>query len=132
MKLVDGTAIISDSAYQRAEIDASRSPKISRLQKRQSIIRASEREVGIEGFALMNSVASCYLISQGDVLPKESRLLATSLQEIFRGLNVSLDPFPEPPLREIMYKPYWKPRDASSCLLPGVTLISDACGRVPR
>ncbi|KAL7467233.1 hypothetical protein ACHAXS_007483 [Conticribra weissflogii] len=132
MKLVDGTAIISDSAYQRAKIDASRSPKISRLQKRQSIIRASEREVGIEGFALMNSVASCYLISQGDVLPKESRLLATSLQEIFRGLNVSLDPFPEPPLREIMYKPYWKPRDASSCLLPGVTLISDACGRVPR
>mmetsp|Transcript_23282 Transcript_23282/g.45042 ORF Transcript_23282/g.45042 Transcript_23282/m.45042 type:complete len:1027 (+) Transcript_23282:268-3348(+) len=132
MNLVDGTTIISDSAYQRAEIEASRSPKISRLQKQQNIIRAPEREVGMEGLALMNSIAGGYLISQGDVLPNESRLLVTSLQQIFGGFKVSIDPFPEPPLREVMYKPYWKPRDASSCLLPGVTLISDACGRVPR
>ena len=136
VKLFDGTTKISESVYQRALLDASRSPKINRL-RRQKVTdfarRVSERDVAIQGSSLLQSVNGGYLISQGDVLPKESLKLLSELQLIFRDFASSTHGFvSEPDLPDLMYRPFWKPRSSSPCLLPGVALISDMCGRVPR
>jgi len=135
VKLLDGSTNISDSVYQRAISDANRSPKISRLQKQQVIDTASEVseiDVGKQGLFFLRCVNGGYLISQGDVLPNESLKLLGDCEEIFRDFS-SADGFAvEPDLRSILYRPFWKPRDASPCLLPGISLISDSCGRIPR
>eukprot|EP00571_Detonula_confervacea_P006332 CAMPEP_0172321364 /NCGR_PEP_ID=MMETSP1058-20130122/43172_1 /TAXON_ID=83371 /ORGANISM="Detonula confervacea, Strain CCMP 353" /LENGTH=1014 /DNA_ID=CAMNT_0013036857 /DNA_START=352 /DNA_END=3396 /DNA_ORIENTATION=- len=135
VKLLDGSTKISESVYQRAISDANRSPKISRLQKEQVIDTArqvSEIDVAKQALFFLRCTSGGYLISQGDVLPNESLKLFTDLQYVFRDFG-SADGFSvQPDLRDLLYRPFWKPRYASPCLLPGISLISDSCGRIPR
>ncbi|KAL9191516.1 hypothetical protein ACHAXT_001222 [Thalassiosira profunda] len=136
-RLLDGSAKISESVYQRAISDANRSPKISRLQKQQAVKTASnvsDREVAQQGYFFLRCVTGGCLISQGDIVPSESLKLSSDLQKIVQDQSFgSAGGFEcDPDLRDLLYRPFWKPRDASPCLLPGLNLISDACGRVPR
>jgi hypothetical protein len=59
-------------------------------------------------------------------LPKEGNKLMKEIRYIFRayakaGNQIETNPV----LRDLLYRPYWRPRDSSPCLLPGVALISD-------
>ena len=59
--------------------------------------------------------------------------LVAEIQDLFSGFGEADGFAVQPDLRDLLYKPVWKPRDASLlCLLPGITLISDGCGRIPR
>lgn len=135
VNLLDGSTKIPESVYQRAISDANKSPKINKLQKQQVIdatSQASEKEVANQGLFFLKCVNGGYMISQGDVLPKEAQTLLSEIEYVFRDFS-SADGFAvEPDLKSILYRPFWKPRDASPCLLPGISLISDSCGRIPR
>ena len=133
-RLLDGSKI-PPSVYERAISEANRSPKINKVQKQQVVDatkQASEKQVAKQGLVFLRCTNGGYLISQGDVLPFESAKLLSELQYIFRDFG-NADGFAvEPQIRDILYRPFWRPRDASPCLLPGISLISDCCGRVPR
>lgn len=70
------------------------------------------------------------------MLPTEYSALFHDLESIFRevlGTRAKTEkPTLIPSIDELVYTPVWKPRFASSCSVPGVSLISDSCGRVPR
>jgi len=127
---------ISDSAYQRALTEVTRSPKINQLQKNQMIEvltkKVPDNEVANQGLFFLRCTNGAYVISQGDVLPSESRQLSSDLEYVFRDFGNAAGFAAEPNLEDILYKVIWKPREASPCLLPGLSLISDSCGRVPR
>ena len=145
IRLSDGTTKISESVYQLAIANANRSTKIHvespsskfdyQLQK-QTVIdvtrQASEKEVADQGLLFLRWTKGGYLISQGDVLPNESATLLSELQDIFQSFGSAYGFSAEPDVRDLLYRPFWKPRDASPCLLPGISLISDSCGRIPR
>jgi len=101
--------------------------------------RSTPVDVAAEGAAFLNSVSGGMSLAQGDLLPKEAVKLLTELQTIFQNAQTARPrkstgppPPPAPSLSKILYRPLWKPRSSSSCYLPGVPLISDACGRVAR
>lgn len=72
------------------------------------------------------------ITTQGDLTPSESLQLSSDLRQVFRGYGDAKGFECEPALRDILYKPFWKPRESSPCLLPGLSLLADTCGRVPR
>ena len=136
-KLMDGSIKISPSVYQKSIDDANRSTNLGRAKKQQIaayVKSASERSVGTEGMALLKSVHGGYLMSQGDILPREAYALVLELRKIFGIYASSSAPrfAKEPDPSELLYRPFWKPRSSSPCFLPGVCLISDACGRIMR
>lgn len=60
--------------------------------------------------------------------------LLADLKGIFRkgmGLGIGIG-VAVPDIEDIVYRPSWIPRSASSCSVSGSSLISDACGRIPR
>lgn len=135
VKLLDGSIQLTESVYERAITDAKRSPEINQQQKQDVIDTAqqvTETEVGEHGLFFLKCTTGGMLISQGDVLPNESMKLVAEIQDVFRGFGEADGFAVQPDLRDLLYKPVWKPRDASLCLLPGISLISDACGRIPR
>jgi hypothetical protein len=134
-KLLDGSTKIPESLYQRAISDANRSQKINLLQKKQVIDttrQVTEKDVAEQGLFFLRCTSGGVLVSQGDVLPNESLKLLAELQHVFREFCSASGFSVQPELRDLLYRPFWKPRDSSPCLLPGISLISDACGRIPR
>jgi insulysin len=135
-KLLDGTTKMAESVPSRANAIANRSPQMTRAEKdfvATYVTKVSEREVANEASFFLKCTSGAYLIAQGDILPRESLKLLSELQFIFRDYTKASNSFVvNPDLRDLTYKPVWKPKDSSPCLLPGVALISDACGRVPR
>lgn len=109
--------------------------------RRRSIVKelksATAYDVASEGIAFLRSCTGTVTIAQGDLLPGESKELVEELQGILletlgsRARSLSEAPA-TPALQDILYKPMWKPRSASSCTVSGVPLMSDACGRIPR
>eukprot|EP00804_Cyclotella_cryptica_P024169 CCRYP_019498-RA/>CCRYP_019498-RA protein AED:0.03 eAED:0.03 QI:415/1/1/1/0.66/0.5/4/284/1037 len=138
LRLLDGTFKIPDSVYQKAVMDASRSSKINRLMKAGNNVgsnpsQISEQQVANQGSFFLECTAGGVLITQGDILPNEGKKLMEEIRYIFRDYTRASNHFgTNPVLRDLLYRPYWRPRDSSPCLLPGIALISDACGRVPR
>ena len=135
-KLLDGSIQLTESVYERAIADAKRSPEINQQQKQDvidTVKQVTEKEVGEHGLFFLKCTTGGILISQGDVLPNESMKLVAEIQDLFSGFGEADGFAVQPDLRDLLYKPVWKPRDASLlCLLPGITLISDGCGRIPR
>ena len=133
--ILDGSTKISPTVYERAFAEVSRSPKISGIQRQQmieTINQVSEINVAKQGQLFLSCTNGGYLIAQGDILPNESNKLLEDLQYVFRDYG-SADGFSvQPDLSSILYRPFWKPRSSSPCLLPGLSLISDSCGRIPR
>jgi len=87
-----------------------------------------------EGTAFFNSCSGAVCFSQGDLLPSESLELLADLKEIFRqSTGTDVRPSPAiPEVADLLYRANWLPRAASVCAIPGATLVSDPCGRVPR
>lgn len=135
-KILSGSARISSSVYKKGMLDAGRSSKISRLKKENipaSSQQISEQDIGNQGRYFLSCTKTGILITQGDILPKEGNKLLDDVRYIFRECGKLANHFEvSPQLRDLLYVPYWRPRDSSPCLLPGVQLVSEACGRVPR
>jgi hypothetical protein len=116
-------------------LDTSRSSKITKLNRdnTSSTSQADEQEVGNQGEYFLKCTTGGILISQGDVTPTESKKLVQDVKYIFREYGNAASHFnTNPEIRDLLYTPYWRPRDSSPCLLPGVSLVSESCGRVPR
>ncbi|KAG7367659.1 peptidase M16 family protein [Nitzschia inconspicua] len=92
-------------------------------------------EASREGTAFFQSCSGAVCVAQGDLLPSEALSLLGDLKKIFQqvtGSNVSPTPAIPNMETDLMYRANWIPRSASSCTIPGASLISNPCGRVPR
>lgn len=136
VKLLDGSTKMAESVPTRASALANRSPQMTRSEKdfvASFVTRVSEKDVANEASYFLKCTSGGYLITQGDILPRESQKLMSELQIIFGDYTKASNNFVvNPELRDLLYRPIWKPNVSSPCLLPGVPLVSDACGRVPR
>ena len=91
--------------------------------------------------SFLQSCLGAVCFSQGDLIPDETNDLMCDLSEIFTDLiansntkqsftSIGLPSIDS--IEDIIDTPKWKPRNASPCYIAGVSLLSDACGRVPR
>lgn len=136
-KILSGLSPLSEDVRRKGALnDLSRSTKVSML-SRDTVIglsqQLSEQEVANQAAYFLKCTTGAVVITQGDVTPNEGNKLLADLKYIFRDYgNASSQYDVAPPIRDLLYVPNWKPRDSSPCLLPGVQLVSEACGRVPR
>jgi hypothetical protein len=126
-------AVVVESAIRTAN----KAPYLSQRRRKEIvslILEASAAEVALEGIAFFKSCSGGVCFTQGDITPKEAISLLGDLKSIFRSVTGSnVRPTPAvPEVEDILYRPAWMPRPASSCTIAGASLISDACGRVPR
>ncbi len=123
--------------------EASKSRDLSSIRRNivlDSLQRARPYDVELEGTSFLQSCSGAVCFSQGDLTPDETRLL---LQDI-RGIVASsigspnndnkryFTPSRIPPIEDLTDMAKWKPRNASPCYISGISLMSDACGRIPR
>ena len=110
-------------------------------QRRSTIVSAvrgaTAYEAAAEGNAFLRSCSTAVCFAEGDwSTTREVLNLQNDLEEIFAPFASSSGRTTNPPalpsLNDLIYKPVWKPRFGSPCTLAGVTLVSDACGRIPR
>ena len=134
-RLVDGSVGIAPGTKIIALQQAS-ALNLPSARKRQLIsdLRASTAsDAASEGSSFLNSCAGGAAFAQGDILPYEAVKLCNELQSVFSRVVTNRYSVPEQPdIRELLYKPVWKPKTSSPLLIPGVALINDACGRVKR
>jgi len=135
-RLVDGSISI-DSTTKRLAIYQANRLQESPLRKRQivgNLRTSSDLDAAAEGLAFLNSCDGGFAFAQGDLLHDEAVDLCKEIKSIFSRVATEnyRDPIKPNNLGEILYKPYWKPKTSSPLLIPGVALISDACGRVQR
>lgn len=135
-RLVDGSVTI-DSTIKKLAINQANRLQESPLRKRQIVgnLRTSrDLDAAAEGLAFLNSCDGGVAFSQGDLLHDEAVQLCKEIKSIFSRVATEnyRDPVQPSSLQELLYKPYWKPKTSSPLLIPGVALISDACGRVQR
>ena len=136
--LLKGRDRLDPSIVETAVANASRATFLSPFRKRQIILTLKEStasEAAAEGYSLLKSCTSAVCLAQGDLLPKEAIGLLNDLKDIFAPAISSEDSKSSAvpaTISEVLYKPYWKPRGASPCMIPGVPLISNACGRIQR
>ena len=90
--------------------------------------------VAREGTGFFKSCSGAVCFTEGDLLPSEAYALLADLREIFRKtIGVNVRPAPTiPEVDDLLYRADWLPRGASICSIPGASLISNPCGRVPR
>mmetsp|Transcript_28235 Transcript_28235/g.41714 ORF Transcript_28235/g.41714 Transcript_28235/m.41714 type:complete len:135 (-) Transcript_28235:832-1236(-) len=129
---------IETSVTEKTVTAANKQRSMSNIRKKKlekEIRQSSPQEVSREGKAFLASSAGALCLVQGDLLNAEAESLILDLQEVFdsvRSKNEEEATQPAiPKFTDILYTPFWKPR-SSLCSIPGVPLISDACGRVPR
>jgi insulysin len=139
MQLLKGKRSLRNRSI--AIADANKATDLS-LVRRKSIIntlqKAKQYDVALEGIFFLRSCSDAVCFSQGDVTPDETRELLDDLRQILAGSvggrsNRGKDPLLEiPSIDDLINLPTWKPRNASPCYVPGVSLMSDACGRILR
>jgi len=135
--LLKGPDQLDPSIVDMAIYSANRATNLSPLRKRQIISTLKETtasEAALEGYFFLKSCSGAICLAQGDLLPQEAVGLVNDLQGIFiEAISNDGSRTPAiPPISEVLYKPFWRPRGASSCTVPGVPLISNACGRIQR
>jgi ribosomal protein S18 len=137
-QLLDGPEILPSSVTETAVAGASRVTGMAVQRQRRlvsNLRRSTAHETADEAIAFLRSCTGAVCFAEGDLLQKEVYELRNDLKEIFRpvvGPSGSASPASTPYIDDLLYKPVWKPRFASSCTISGVPLISDACGRIPR
>lgn len=135
---MEGPETLDSESAEAAQLLVSRAPRVSQLRKRQIISAMKDStafDAAVEGISFFKSCNGAFFLTQGDLLPAESILLREELKEIFRPIMIGMNgntPSATPRILDLLYKPIWKPRSASPCAIPGMHLVSDACGRVPR
>jgi transcriptional regulator of met regulon len=134
-KLLDGPELLPSLVTDTAVASRVEGMAIQRKNRLISNLRRSTAyEVAAEATAFLRSCTGAVCFAEGDLPQKEVYELRDDLKEIFRpvvGPSGSASPA-TPSIDDLLYKPLWKPRSASSCTISGVPLISDACGRIPR
>jgi insulysin len=136
--LLAGQEMFQREVTTAAVANARRARGVSQQRRRRivsSIRQSTAYEAAAEGIAFLRSCKGAVCFSQGDLLPMETEELVQDLRKIFANvvggeLHKSMPAYPS--LEDIIYLHTWKPRNASPCFIPGVPLISDACGRVRR
>jgi transcriptional regulator of met regulon len=137
LQLLDGPEILPISVTETAVAGANQVTGMAVQRQRRLISnlrRSTAHETAAEAAAFLRSCTGAVCFAEGDLLQKEVYELRNDLKEIFRpvvGPSGSASPA-TPSIDDLLYKPVWKPRFASSCTISGVPLISDACGRIPR
>lgn len=136
-KLLSSADNLPSSVRDAALRTANSAPQLSSKRRKEvvTILREStSTEAALEGIAFFQSCGGGVCFTQGDILPKEAISLLADLKTIFRSvIGSNVQPSPAiPNVDDILYRPVWTPRSASSCATAGANLISDACGRVPR
>lgn len=106
---------------------------------RKALFDSTARDAAREGRTFLNSCRGGMALAQGDILPTESVQLLDEIKGILsfsandhRSLTVTKEVAERPDLRQILYRAMWKPRSSSPCYIPGICLISNACGRIQR
>lgn len=140
MMLLNGPVMLAAVVTSAAIASVSTAPGMSSGRRRRAVssIRSSTaHDAATEGRAFLSSCTGAVCFTEGDLLLSESIQLLVDLRDILKsslgGANLPLQASAAtPPLDELLYKPVWKPRYASACAIPGVYLMSDACGRIPR
>lgn len=136
--LLEGPEFVPSKITNAAVASARRARGFSQQRRSQivSAVRgATAYEAAAEGNALFRSCSGAVCFAEGDwSTTREILNLQNDLEEIFAPyLSKGRNTAPAiPSLDDLIYKPIWKPRFGSPCALPGVSLVSDACGRVPR
>jgi insulysin len=136
--LLNGPETIRRSIRSSAVQNVARAPNVSPGRKGRIVSNlksSTAYEVASEGIAFLRSCTGAVCFSEGDLTMSETMQLMEELERIF-GLATpnrqSQQSSAVPSFHELLYKPVWKPRFASACAISGVSLISDACGRIPR
>jgi insulysin len=138
-ELLDGPETLPGEIASSAISMVFKAPGLSPARRRLIIsnLRSSTAyEVSSEGISFLRSVTG--VIAFGDGLPSSTFMgLVGDVQDILKNSVGNGIPNPStntvnPSVADLLYKPTWKPRYASSCSVSGASLISDACGRIPR
>jgi insulysin len=135
-QLLAGSERLQASVTSSAITYAKKFPGVSR--NRRSVMVSNLRagtayEAATEGIAFLRSCNGAVCFGQGDLICREVDELVDDLQRIFSVVISSNGrAVATPAIEDLSYRPEWKPRSASSCAVPGVALLNDACGRVPR
>jgi insulysin len=143
VRLLEGPEMLPVAIKAGAVSVARRQPGITQRRKRiiSNLRSARAVDAAAEGIAFLKSCAGAVAFAQGDLLPEEVDDLLRALKDIVReapagmssaGLGARPAPSAVPTINDLVYNAQWKPRNASPWTLPGMTLMSDACGRVPR
>lgn len=136
-RLLEGPDKLPLIVQEAAIRSANRAPNVSAQRKRQilGLLReSSAADAALEGVAFFKSCSGGVCFTQGDLLPKEAAAILGDLKLIFRtviGSNVRPSPA-VPEVDDLIYRSNWIPRSASSCTIPGASLVSNPCGRIPR
>mmetsp|Transcript_6686 Transcript_6686/g.9635 ORF Transcript_6686/g.9635 Transcript_6686/m.9635 type:complete len:435 (-) Transcript_6686:69-1373(-) len=141
-KLLKGNKTLSKSIISAALVEANRARDLSPSRKRiilNSLQKASAYDAAIEGFAFLNSCRGAVCFSEGDLTSSETESLLYDLRDILKDYisnineNTENEKLPAiPSVDDLVDSPNWKPRNASLCYVAGISLLSDACGRVLR
>jgi insulysin len=136
-RLLEGPEMFPFTVTSRAVLAASKTPGLSPQRRRlivSNLRRSTAYEAATEGIAFLRSCTGGVCFAQGDLLQEEVAALLSDLKDIFSGVTgTGIRESPVfPSIDDLLYTPIWKPRSASPCLLPGVPLVNDFCGRVPR
>jgi insulysin len=138
-ELLDGPETLPREITSSAISTASKVPGLSPARRRLLIsnLRSSTAyEAASEGLSFLRSVTG--VIAFGDGLSRSSLMgLVGDVQDILKkSMGNSVQNLSTsttiPTVSDLVYKPTWKPRYASSCSISGASLISNACGRIPR
>jgi insulysin len=136
--LLEGPEILAASITTAAVNNAKRARGISAA-RRQTLIsslrRSTAHEAAAEGLTFLASCSCAICFAQGDILYDEAASLMKELSEIFQPYvsgKVQGPTAAVPTIGDLTYAPTWKPRSASICAIPGIPLVCDACGRLPR
>lgn len=138
--LSKGPKILPNSTITTALSDIEKARGLPPARKRiivTTLQKASSHDAAAEGLAFLQSCKSAVCFSEGDLLPDETEKLSNDLQMILKdSISIresdSIKAEDVPSIDDLISTPVWKPRNASPCYVAGVTLMSDACGRVLR
>lgn len=136
-RLLEGPEKLPSSVVESSVRTVNRAVNISPQRKRQivNLLReSSAMDAAVEGVAFFKSCSGGVCFTQGDLLPKEAAAILGDVKAIYRrvtGSNVRPNAA-TPQVEDLIYRANWIPRAASSCTVAGASLVSDACGRVPR
>ena len=103
-----------------------------------TIQKSSTYDAALEGTGFLHSCTGAVCFSEGDITTSETENLLDDLRNILGDSIGGYSAVEEhnnaaiPSADDIIDTPIWKPRNASPGYIAGVSLMSDACGRIPR
>lgn len=137
-RLSGGSISFLESVREKAISDIKRErhfPMNRRTKILQTLEKSTIFDVALEGNKFLQSCEGAVCFSQGDLSSFETECLAADVKNILEGTlgkQNSSNKMTIPPIEDLVATPIWKPRNASICYITGISLLCDACGRVPR